>query len=418
MKWLLLISLYITGLFSASTSYATAQRDTQYYDIVVAQDSSGDFTNLGAALASLPMFTYERTTIFVKQGVYHEKVRINNDYISIIGADKSTTVIEYSIPRPEWQENQDLTGPAVVNIHADDVILKNITVKNSQPDRSIHAFAVYGKGTRTVFLNCNFLSKGGDTVSLWNHKEGMYYHDKCRFEGAVDFVCPRGWCYISNSEFHTTRETAAIWHAGSHDQNQKFVIANCSFDGDTIFEMGRHHYEAQFYLLQCHFSDKLKDKPIYRVTYPNDPSRNRPYIYGERKYFYECSKDGLQYEWMNDNLFESGNRLSDITAQWTFDGSWNPEKNTALQIKAVAVGEDHILVTFDDIISIKGNLTLETASGITLTYLEGGGSKTIKFHNEASLPPEAYNELYMRSGYICGTTATATNRTLPYIPSK
>ena len=38
-------------------------------------------------------------------------------------------------------------------------------------------------------------------MSLWLHASGRYYHTRCHFRGAVDFMCPRGWCYISDSTF-------------------------------------------------------------------------------------------------------------------------------------------------------------------------------------------------------------------------
>ncbi|MFX0137537.1 MAG: hypothetical protein ACFFDN_28120, partial [Candidatus Hodarchaeota archaeon] len=128
-----------------------------------------------------------------------------------------------------------------------------MTIENSQPEIGPHAFAIYGTPNRTIIVNCNVVSKGGDTVSLWNYKQGMYYHANCFFQGAVDFVCPRGWCYIRDSRFYEVKETATLWHAGNYHPDQKFVLVNCSFDGVKGFQLGRHHYEAQFFLLDCNF---------------------------------------------------------------------------------------------------------------------------------------------------------------------
>ncbi len=97
---------------------------------------------------------------------------------------------------------------------------ENLTIENNQPEVGPHAFAVYGTGTRTIIENCKVLSKGGDTVSLWNYKTGMYYHAGCTFEGSVDFVCPRGWCFIKNSKFFELKQTASIWHTDGYYINQ------------------------------------------------------------------------------------------------------------------------------------------------------------------------------------------------------
>ena len=49
---------------------------TPHIDYTVATDGSGDFTTLTAAIQALPMYTYERVVIFIKKGVYNEKIRI------------------------------------------------------------------------------------------------------------------------------------------------------------------------------------------------------------------------------------------------------------------------------------------------------------------------------------------------------
>ena len=76
-----------------------------------------------------------------------------------------------------------------------------------------HAFAIRaGEGvTRIIIDNCKIISDGGDTLSIWNTDDGMYYHSNCYFEGWVDYVCPRGYCYIENSHFFGHNLTASIW---------------------------------------------------------------------------------------------------------------------------------------------------------------------------------------------------------------
>jgi pectinesterase len=261
----LLIVLFSTILFAKD-----------YHFITVAKDGSGDFKTITEAIESLPMFNYQRVVVYIKNGVYNEKIRINQDYVTLKGQSRDSTIIEFNQLRSKWVEEKDSIGPAVINIHGDDVILDNLTVENTQPEIGPHAFAVYGDRTRTIIINCNLLSKGADTVSLWDYKTGMYYHANCFFQGSVDFVCPRGWCFIRNSKFFEEKQTASIWHAGGFDKDQKFALRNCSFDGVDGFELGRHHYEAQFYLLDCKFSKNMADKPIYRVTYPEHPEKNEP----------------------------------------------------------------------------------------------------------------------------------------------
>jgi len=46
------------------------------YDYVVAKDGSGNFTTIQSAIEACKSFPYQRIKIFIKNGVYHEKVFI------------------------------------------------------------------------------------------------------------------------------------------------------------------------------------------------------------------------------------------------------------------------------------------------------------------------------------------------------
>src|SRR3990172_46223 len=282
MKQIYLFAGIVTWLLLLNAWLARADG---YADLIVDKNGTGDHTTITAAINSLPMFAYRRTVIFIKNGVYVEKIRIMQHYVTLHGESRDSTIIRYSQLREDWNKNEDSIGPAVVNIYADDTVLDNLTIENSQPEIGPHAFAVYSTiATRVVIINCNVISNGADTVSLWNYKHGMYYHANCYFQGAVDFVCPRGWCFIRDCQFYEMKETAALWHAGHYLPDQKFVLRNCAFDGVKGFQLGRHHYEAQFYLLDCRFSANMADRPIYKVL-SHDSTKNNPYFNGERKYF-------------------------------------------------------------------------------------------------------------------------------------
>lgn len=380
-------------------------------DIVVAADGSGDYTTLTEAIAELPYYKYQRYVIYVKNGVYNEKIRIEKDYLTIKGESRDSTIIEYAQLREDWIENKDIIGPAVINIHADDIILDNLTVRNTQPAIGPHAFAILGTGTRTVITNCNVTSNGGDTVSLWNYKQGMYYHDNCYFEGAVDFVCPRGWCYISNSTFKELKKTAAVWHAAPHEQNQKFVMENCEFLGVDSFYLARHHYDAQFFFLDCTFPALMMNKPVEHVVNKEQPEKTRPYLYGDRYYFDNCHRDGGDYDWFHDNLMQNGFTRDSITPSWTFDEQWNPIDSSRLEIRKVEVEGSSLFLWFEEIVMAEGELQLELASGKTVKYFSGGGWKRIELRSDASLNiNDIKGELKALNGNIKNIKASSVAR--------
>ena len=344
--------------------YVNGMPAGEHADIVVDCNGSGDYETITEAVDALAMYPYQRTIILIKNGIYEEKLRIEQNYVTLRGQSRDGAVIRYSQPREDWNKNRDYIGPAVINIDGDDIVLDNLTIENTQPRIGPHAFTVYGKGTRTIITNCNVISKGGDTVSLWNYKDGMYYHANCFFQGAVDFVCPRGWCFVRDSKFYEVKKTAAIWHAGNYRPEQKFVIRNCFFDGVAGFELGRHHYEAQFYLLDCRFSANMADKPIYKVMDRN-PDRNNPYYGGERKYYYNCQKEGSAYDWYKDNLSQAAGppKPEGITARWTFDGRWDPESKEPLLVTGYKIDGRSLILTFDEIVTVRGKPVLKNGTG-------------------------------------------------------
>ncbi|MBN2105583.1 pectin esterase [bacterium] len=385
-------------------------------DIIVSQAGEGDFLTITEALDALPMYPYQRTIILIRNGIYQEKIRIDHHYITLRGENRESTIIRYAQLRSDWQKNRDYIGPAVVNLHGDDIVLSHLTIENSQKEIGPHAFAVYGDGTRTLITECDIKSKGGDTVSLWNYKSGMYYFSHCRFEGAVDFVCPRGWCFIRDSEFYEVKDTAAIWHDGHYHPEQKFVIVKSSFDGVKQFQLGRHHYEAQFFLIECQFSINMADRPIYRNTYDDD-SRNNPYYWGNRKYFYGCQKQGETFEWTKDNLAESDKNLTAemITPVWTFSGKWDPESEASVQITNGSIRDREVVVTFGEIVTVRGNPVIVTSTGKELLIVKQrfNDINRLSFRSDDPLAIQDLDGMMtITNGQIIASVASITERSL------
>jgi pectinesterase len=302
-------------------------------NIIVAQDGSEQFTSIQDAINSVPADNKQNVVILIRNGVYHEKLFITKSFITLVGEDRDSTRIIYAELRKNWNDQHHYErswdwGSAVVNIDtfATDIILANLTVHNNygtlHNDES-HQFAVRGGGTRIIIINCNIIADGGDTLSLWNKKNGMYYHANCYFEGGVDYVCPRGWCYITDSKFYGHSLSASIWHDGDADINQKFVIRHSSFDGVQGFPLGRNHHDGQIFLLDCQFSQAMADTPIYWPT-----GSKTEWEWGDRHYYYNCHRQGGDFAWFKDNLETAATapKQNDITAKWTFDGKWDPEE--------------------------------------------------------------------------------------------
>jgi PelA/Pel-15E family pectate lyase len=322
-------------------------RRTPRANIVVSQDGSGDVRTIQAALDAIPRDNRANRIILVRNGTYREKLFITTSHVSIVGDDRVRTRVEFPELRRIWRESHpDDWGAAVVNIGdaVTDLVIANLTVHNTYGglygDHD-HQFAIRsgGEATRIALLDANVVADGGDTLSLWNPVSGMYYHANCYFEGWVDYVCPRGWCYVTNSRFFGHDMTASIWHDGSRDRDAKLVIRRSHFDGVRDFPIGRNNRDGQFFLLDALFSRNMADRPIYPALGVDT------YQWPGRYYYDNCSREGGDYRWFSDNLeqAEGRPRAVDITPAWTFGGRWDPENTLPAILPGAAVPqpEDH-----------------------------------------------------------------------------
>jgi pectinesterase len=401
------------------TIFAAAQPKP---DIIVAADGSGNFKTIQAALDSIPKTNTERTVIFIKDGVYHEKIRVDASFVTLRGESRAGTRIEFPQDNEAFQKNPDAIGRAVINVNgASDFVLQNLTAENTAGVIGPHAFTIYSTGDRAVVENCDVLSHGADTVSFWG-KDSRVYHANCRFEGSVDFVCPRGWCYATNCAFYEMKNTAAVWHDGSKNKDMKFVLRDCRFDGANGWNLARHHHDAQFYFLDCHFSKTMIDRAPFRVIYPldggtpstSDIQRNKTLdasnIWGERSYFYHCHRDGGDYSWFADNLATAPDapKPEQINAAWTFDDKWNPESSAGPVIKQVNRRGEEIKIVFSENVTVKGKPRLKLSDGKFADYLSGSGTDTLTFRS----PDKSAHAISLdaNGGFIIASRASAAMR--------
>lgn len=310
--------------------------------LVVDINGNGHYRSVQEALNSLPDSAPLPRTIFIRKGIYKEKIFIKKANLILEGEDRAGTLLIFSIARDEWRcDHPDDLGVATLNIIASDITLKNLTITNNfgfdfsprtivctgdtankqkilRKDGHQMALRTMPPATRLKAVNCHFRAYGGDTVSPWEVFNGLWYFKDCIMEGGVDFYCPRGWAWAENCEFISHTGTAAIWHDGSAHKDSKTVLVNCRFKGYDGFPLGRYHRDAQFYLINCRFAANMRDTPIYRV-----PTGNT-FQWGERVYYFNCHREGgSDYKWYADNL-PDGLTANDITPQWVFGDRWKP----------------------------------------------------------------------------------------------
>lgn len=100
--------------------------------LVVDASGRGDFRTIQEAINSLPDDAAAPRVIFIRKGVYQEKVFIEKNNLVLAGEDKEQTIITYSLARDAWRcDHPDDWGVATLNLRGSDITLRDLTITNT-----------------------------------------------------------------------------------------------------------------------------------------------------------------------------------------------------------------------------------------------------------------------------------------------
>lgn len=305
--------------------------DIKAFDAVVKPGQS-----IQSAIEKAPAHPNSPYKILIKKGTYNEKVIIDRPNIVLVGEQRDSTIIVLAelSKKQTIKEYKGLpvgNGVIVLQENADDCVISGLTIYNNygtavEPGNTAHQMSIFGRATRTIVINCNVWADGNDALSLWAKEgNGMYYHSDLYLRcWGVDFLCPRGWCYATRCRFEGDGH-ALIWHDGRGDRSKKLVITNSTFDAKTPTQLGRYHHDSQFFIVNCKMTKNIMNN---NIGYAYSDKVLDPCPWGQRVYYYGCTREGGDSGWLQNNLEESEEKpeFHAITALWTFNGKWNPEQ--------------------------------------------------------------------------------------------
>lgn len=198
--------LLITTMLLLSIGTRAANKYDNPDTLFVARDGTGEFRTVNEAVEVCRAFMEYHKVIFVKKGVYKEKIIIPSwlTNIEICGEDAEKTIITYDdhaniqIPKIGQEATGQTQGMGTfrtytVKIEGQDITFKNITIENNAA-RLGQAVALHTEGDRLMFIGCRFLGNQ-DTVYTGVGNTRCYF-DHCYIEGTTDFIFGPSTCWF------------------------------------------------------------------------------------------------------------------------------------------------------------------------------------------------------------------------------
>jgi pectinesterase len=222
--------------------FSTDSYSQDRFEFTVAPDGSGDFILIQQAIDASKAFPDRRVTIYVKNGIYNEKIVVPscNTRLSIIGEDPLRTIITWNDHFNSINRGRNSTFYTyTLLVEADDFYAENLTIRNTAGPVG-QAVALHVEGTRCVFRNCHIL--GHQDTLYTGGQDSRQYYDNCHIEGTTDFIFGAATALFNNCTICSLGNsfiTAASTPAG---KAFGYVFLNCrltALEGVNRVYLGR-----------------------------------------------------------------------------------------------------------------------------------------------------------------------------------
>jgi pectinesterase len=229
------------------------------YDMVVAKDGSGDYNYIQDAIDACRAFTPKRLRIFIKNGVYKEKVLIPAwvTDIALIGESVDSTRLTYD--DHAGRGKMGTFDTYTLRIEGNNINVENLTIENSAGPVG-QAVALHVEGDRLVFRNCRFLGDQ-DTIFASGENSRQYYVD-CYIEGTTDFIFGPATALFENCVIHSKKNSYITAASTPSWVKYGYVFKGCRLtaqEGVTKVYLGRPWRDyAETVFIDCLLEDHIR----------------------------------------------------------------------------------------------------------------------------------------------------------------
>lgn len=217
-------------------SFATARdipASGRTYDIVVAPDGSGDFKTVQEAFNAVPDHAAYRTTIFIKNGRYKEKLVLPPEKtgVTVIGENRDSVILTYDdhSGKRAGPDTLDTWTSCSTWIRADGFVAGNVTFENAA-GRVGQAVAIRIDGDRIVFRKCRLI---GNQDTFFTYGMGRCYLDSCYIEGTTDFIFGASIAVFDHCTLHSKKKSHVTAASTPQGNSFGYVFRYCTLTADS-----------------------------------------------------------------------------------------------------------------------------------------------------------------------------------------
>ncbi len=234
--------------------------------------------------------------IYIKNGIYNEKLKLERGDVTIIGENAVNTVLTYkdhaNMALADGSRMGTLKSASVI-INGENIVIKNLTIENRAGNGvdSGQAIALSLNGDRICIKDCRligcqdtlFVGPGTECkqdtelemTEIPDAPNVRMYFENCYIEGDVDFIFGGACAYFENCEifsrYNITEDddkyqgsvkgyvaAPCTWQKAKHG----FVFSKCNFTGDcpenTVYLGRPWRIFAKTVLLECTIGRHIK----------------------------------------------------------------------------------------------------------------------------------------------------------------
>ncbi len=316
---ILSVCLLCVGAYSPLRSQAT-------YDFVVARDGSGNFRTIQEAITACRDYAERQYLIFVKNGVYKEKLLIPTwkTHLTIIGQDVDSTIITYD----DYSGKTDSLGKkfstftsSTCMVAGNNIVFENFTFVNSA-GRVGQAVALHVEGDRCVFRNCKLV--GNQDTLLASGENSRQYYVGCTIEGTTDFIFGAATAVFENCTIISKVNSYITAASTPPTQPYGFVFLHCKLLSDSI---GREVYLGRPWRLyaytafvNCEMGEHIRPEGWHNW---NKPEAEKTARYSEYNSMGPGANPASRVAWSHQLTKAEAELLTPRNVLKGFD-NWNP----------------------------------------------------------------------------------------------